>query len=341
MGIWRVERLDAKNTFRNLKAIVWLFLLSAVWIPALYYHLSSKNVRAVPASNSSLPDQKNKSASGQTYGPPLIVGSLKNRAIVESSGLTASRLTPGVYWTHNDSGDGPYIFAFNARGDSLGVWRVAGADARDWEDIAAGPGPQAGKSYLYVGDIGDNNGVRSEIIVYRIPEPLLTPADATLTKAKAKVTDPGEVIRLRYPDGKHDAEALLIHPQSGNLYVVTKVLLGDPGVYEASAPLTTGPVTTMKRVTSLKVPSLLGGVITGGTISPDGRRVALCDYFQAYELVLPRGSTAFDDIWRQGFASIDLGRRTQGEAIAYRMDGKALLATSEGRSSPLIQVVRK
>jgi len=332
--------MDSKKSSRVVKTKIWLIVLAAFCLPVLYHHLSSKNVRAVPAADSSL-SRQNTSRSGETYGPASIVGSLKNRAIVESSGLAASRLTPGVYWTHNDSGDGPYIFALNARGGSLGVWRVAGADARDWEDIAAGPGPQAGKSYLYIGDIGDNSEVRANIVVYRVPEPVPTPADATSTKAKAKLTDPGEVIRLRYPDGKHDAEALLVHPQTGNLYVVTKVLLGNPGVYEATAPLTVGLATTMKLVGTLKVPSLLGGVITGGTISPDGRRVALCDYFQAYEMVLPRRSSQFDEIWKQGFTAIDLGRRTQGEAIAYRLDGKALLATSEGRSSPLIQVVRK
>ena len=100
--------------------------------------------------------------------------------------------------------------------------------------MAAGPGPQPGKSYLYIGDIGDNSEARSEIVVYRIPEPVVVPADATTTKAKPHLTDPPEVFRLRYPDGKHDAEALLVHPQTGHLYVVTKVLFDNPGVYVAS-----------------------------------------------------------------------------------------------------------
>jgi hypothetical protein len=33
-----------------------------------------------------------------------------------------------------------------------------------------------------------------------------------------------------------------------------------------------------------------------------------------------------------------LGQREQGESITYRADGKALLATSEGKHPPLIQV---
>lgn len=291
--------------------------------------------------NSSASGQTSKRADQGPYGRASVVGQLRNRAIVESSGLTASRLSNGVYWTHNDSGDGPFIFAFNSRGGSLGVWRVAGADARDWEDIAAGPGPEAGKSYLYIGDIGDNSEARKDIVVYRVPEPSISPETVSTSKSKPNNTETAEAIRLRYPDGKHDAETVMVHPQTGTLFIVTKVLLDNPVVYVVPAPLNPATVTTMKRLRAISLPSLLGGVITGGSISPDGRRVALCDYFQAYELVLPRGSSSFDDIWKQSFVSIDLGRRTQGEAIAYRMDGKALLATSEGRSSPLIQVVRK
>jgi hypothetical protein len=112
-------------------------------------------------------------------------------------------------------------------------------------------------------------------------------------------------------------------------------------VYEASAPLNTAGPTTLVRKAELNVPSLLGGLITGGDISPDGRRVALCDYLQGYELVLPGASRDFDDIWKQPMSRIDLGRRRQGEAIAYRLDGRALLMTSEGVHSPLIQVGRR
>src|SRR4030095_1706133 len=92
-----------------------------------------------------------------SYGQPTTLATIKDKSISESSGLVASRTTPGAYWTHNDSGDGPFIYAFDTRGDSFGTFRVTGAEARDWEDIAAGPGPQPNRSYLYIGDIGDND----------------------------------------------------------------------------------------------------------------------------------------------------------------------------------------
>ena len=274
------------------------------------------------------------------YGQPATIATIKDKSISESSGLVASRTTPGAYWTHNDSGDGPFIYAFDTRGDSFGTFRVSGAEARDWEDIAAGPGPQPNRSYLYIGDIGDDDSVRPEVIVYRVAEPALSTSTRKFTKSQPGSTEPAEAIRLKYPDGKHDAEALLVHPGTGNLYIVTKVLIANPVVYEAVAPFTAGQSITMQKVAGPRVPSLFGGAITGGSISPDGRRVALCDYFAGYELVLPEGSSNFDDIWKQKMISFDLGKRKQGESITYRLDGKALLATSEGKLSPLIQVER-
>ena len=274
----------------------------------------------------------------QIYGTPARITSLKNPAVTESSGLAASRLNQSIYWTHNDSGDGPLVYAFDTTGESRGVFRVAGAQARDWEDMAIGPGPQRASSYLYLGDIGDNNGVRSEIVVYRVAEPKLTAADKTSSKSNPRTTAAADAIRLRYPDGKHDSETLLVHPVTGNLYLITKVMLRNATVYEAAAPLVAGQVITMKRIGEIKIPSLLGGQLTGGSISPDGRRVALCDYLQGYEVVLPAASKNFNDIWKQTVTGFNLGQRGQGESITYRADGKALLATSEGTPAPLIQV---
>jgi len=82
-------------------------------------------------------------------------------------------------------------------------------------------------------------------------------------------------------------------------------------------------------------------LVTGGDISPDGLRVALCDYTQGYELVLTDAKTPFNQIWKQPLVAIELGERKQGEAIGYRLDGRALLATSEGKRSPLLQVERR
>jgi hypothetical protein len=270
---------------------------------------------------------------------PVVLAELEDRAVKESSGIVASRNSPGVFWTHNDSGDDPLVYAFDREGRSRGVWRVEGARAQDWEDIACGPGPESGRSYLYVGDIGDNGGKRDSIVVYRFAEPSVGPAGNESSRKAPRATATAEAIRLKYPDGAHNAEALMVHPASGDIYVVTKGA-GEAGVYRLSAPASATEVNTLTRVATLHGPDFFGALITGGDISPDGRRVALCDYANGYELRLPdKDAQSFDDIWQQTPLVISLGARRQGEAVCYRPDGAALLATSEGSVCPLIEVM--
>ena len=279
--------------------------------------------------------------SSGVYGPPVKLAELEDEAIEESSGLVASRTSPGNYWTHNDSGNGPVIYAFDSKGRRRGVWRVTGATSDDWEDMAAGPGPKANTNYLYIGDIGDNDGTRSEIILWRIPEPVLPATDTGSTERRPEVTEPAEKIRLRYPDGKHDSEALLIHPKTGRIYVVTKVPLINASVYTADVPSDTSEVVTLRRVGEIELPGLAGGIVTGGDISPDGTRAALCDYFNGYEFVLKNPSLPFDSIWKVPLTVVDIGDRKHGETITYRLDGKALMATSERLPTPLFETIRK
>lgn len=261
------------------------------------------------------------------YGSPTLLGRL-DPVIDESSGLAASRRNPGLLWTHNDSDDGPVVYCTDRQARSCGSWRVTGASARDWEDIAVGPGPETGRSYLYVADIGDNLRDQRQVVVYRVPEPA-----APARGGDEAATEAAERIVLRYADGPHDAEALLVHPTTADLYVVTK----DPltaGVYKA------GPEGVLERIAGLAVGAAL---VTGGDISPDGRRAALCTYAGGFELELPAGAgtpDGFDAIWRQPPQPVELPTRIQGEAVAYRLDGKALLTTSEGAPAPLQEVER-
>jgi len=261
------------------------------------------------------------------YGSPVLLGRL-DPAVDESSGLAASRRNPGLLWTHNDSGDDPVVYCADRQARSCGTWRVTGASARDWEGMAAGPGPRAGQSYLYLGDIGDNNGNLDQVVVYRVPEPA---APATPGAGRG-ATEAAERIPLRYADGPRNAEALLVHPTTGDIYVVAKEPL-NAVVYKA------GPGGVLDRIASLSVGI---GLVTGGDISPDGRRVALCTYASGFELELPAESAGdFDAIWRQPLRPVALPPRTQGEAIAYRLDGNALLTTSEQPPAPLQEVERR
>jgi hypothetical protein len=329
--------LMSSRTAKKLILVVCLLAL----VPACHPAPLPDAAQGEPSQSKRKSPRRPIPATSETYGPPVKLADLEEQSVAESSGLAASRNSPGVYWTHNDSDNGPFIYAFDEKGARRGVWRVNGATSRDWEDMAAGPGPNRDVSYLYIGDTGDNMGKRTEIIVYRIPEPAIDPSSATSTKLKPLITEPAEAIRLRYPEGAHDAEALLVHPVSGKIYVVTKVAFENPLVYEADSMQLTDSSISFNRLGELNINSLFGGIITGGAISPDGQRVALCDLFQGYEFVLPKANANFNEIWKQPLTTVWLGKRKQGEAITYRLDGKALLATSEGRPTPLIQVVRK
>ncbi|HEX8422495.1 MAG TPA: hypothetical protein VF634_03745, partial [Pyrinomonadaceae bacterium] len=241
---------------------------------------------AKPSKNSPSVERAAANDSG-SYEPPVHIAVLEDRSVDESSGIAASRLNAGVYWTHNDSGDGPFIYAFDGSGRSKGVWRVTGAQALDWEDIATGPGPVGGTSYIYIGDMGDNDREGKTITVYRVAEPPVE-SHGSNSRANPLQTAPAEVIRLEYPDSKHDAEALLVHPLTGDLYVITKTKKAAAKVYKAAAPLDASTVVQLNFVADLQLPAERRGTVTGGDISPDGQRLVLCDYVSAYEATLPR-----------------------------------------------------
>lgn len=279
--------------------------------------------------------QANKS---KDYDEPKQIATLEDKSINESSGIVVSKINRGIFWTHNDSGDAPFIYAFDANGKRRGTFRVAGAQSLDWEDIAIAFDSKTKKSFLYIGDIGDNGKERESIVVYRVAEPVVTAEDANSTKSNAKQTENAEAIRIQYPDGKHNAETLMVHPMTNDIYVVTKTQKGAAGVYKSSNP-STSSINKLVKVSDINVPSLMKGFLTGGEISPDGRRVILCDYFAAFEFVLDP-NTNFDEIWKTKPLVVNLSQREQGEAVCYSTDGKAIYATSEKLPTPLIEVRR-
>lgn len=273
------------------------------------------------------------------YAEPRVVGRIANPDIIEASGLAASKCQPGVFWTHNDSGDGPYIYALNERGDNLGTWRVSGARNIDWEDIATFK-DAAGKCYVYTGDIGDNKLQRETHTIYRVPEPAVTAASAGTTGTTAAQTEPAEALEYTYPDGGQNAETMLVHPVTGDIYVLSKSRDKPSGVYRLPAGFGGSGVRAAK-VAELKVPAIPFGLLTGGDVAPDGRSVVVCDYAGGYELRLPEGDKIFDDIWSQKPVEIDLGKRDTGEAVAYSADGTSILATTENQKAPIIKLQRK
>ena len=298
------------------------------------------------------------------YNQPKIVGEIESKEIRESSGLVASPCQENVFWTHNDSGNSAKIFAINSKGQELAVLNVSSAKNEDWEDIAAFRN-QNGECFLYIGDVGNNARSRGEFIVYIVKEPRVSISEDAANNRSRSETNPfrqrsrlvqrGErvappkisetenavAIKFNYPDFRHDAETLMVHPKTGDIYILTKRLSGASGVYKLAAGFDLKKTNQLEKIADVTVPAVPNGFLTGGDISPDGKRVIICDYFSAYELVLPESSKNFDDVWRATTSIVELGERQQGEAVCYSADGKSIFATSEKDKSPIIEVRRK
>lgn len=275
-----------------------------------------------------------------TYDKPRVIGTVASPEITESSGLAASRCQADVLWTHNDSGDNAFIFAIDKKGRDLGTWRVPDATNIDWEDVATARGPD-GRCLLYIGEIGDNKSRRAGHAIYRIAEPLIDPAASASSRKQPQPTGPADKLLFKYPDFDQDAETLMVRPDTGELYIITKRVSGPAGVYKLTPSFDPETVQEARYVSDLTVPSIPNGFLTGGDIAPDGRRVVVCDYARAYELRLPEKSRNFDEIWHQTIEPVELGPRKAGEAVAYSADGNSIFATSEMRNSPLIEVRRR
>ncbi len=272
------------------------------------------------------------------YAKPVEIGSIEDQDVQESSGLTASQCQD-VLWTHNDSGGEAVIFAMDTEGGHLGTWQIPGAQVVDWEAIATFK-DASGKCSLIIGDIGDNDAARAALTVYRVTEPVLSADTARSDSENPLQTEPAQVMQFRYPDGNSNAETLMVRPQSGELYVVTKKESGPAGVYQIAPEFGTGTTVTGDKLADMSVAANPEGLFTDGAMSPDGRRVMLCDVQGGYELILPDGETDPDAVWRQQPTPVDLGDREQGEGVTYSRDGLSVYASSEGEEPPLYLIKR-
>lgn len=254
---------------------------------------------------------------GAPAAPTLpVVGRVQDPRLTEVSGIVASRTHPGVLWVHNDSGDRARIFAIRETGEVVAEVRVARARAFDWEDIAIGPGPDAGRSYLYVADTGDNLRIRRTVQVYRFPEP-----DAVDGAVSA------DRISFRYPDGRaHDVESMFVDPRSGDLYVVAKTEAAAV-VYRAAREVVAGGGGMLEQVATIPTDRLT----TGATITADGSAIAVRTYKHVY-------------VWRRGdgqaiadaFAAPPVVIASPpAEAITFTSDGSALITVNEGVGQPI------
>ena len=249
-----------------------------------------------------------------TFGAPAVLGTMSAAELDEISGIAASRVNPGVYWVHNDSGDVARTFAIGSDEKLLATLRFDTAMPTDIEDMAIEDSDSG--SFLYLGDIGDNASVRTSVTIHRVAEPVL---DGTAT-----LTAVSETMTVKYPDGAHNAETLLFEPNAKELFIVTKVEGGPSAVHRV------GPFAAGTAVTTTKIAEIDINLATSGEISRDGRYVVIRNYSPT-ALVWPR--TPGEDL-ATVLARVPCGApvatETQGEAIAFQVGNTGFVTTSEG-----------
>lgn len=269
---------------------------------------------------------------GTCRGRPRVAGSFAVDLAPEASGLAASRRNPGLLYIVDDGPSTTSLLVINSRG-SQGTRRaqrlpVADLEGVDTEDLAVGPCRSGGdRTCIYIADIGDNLTAREHVTITRLPEPDLSagmpdqPLDA-------------EQIALTYPDGPHDAEALLV-ADDGALVIITKAAgrrgRGAARLYTAEkfATGTLGPAGRL-RLPYPSVPlatAVVGNVVTGADAAPG--RVAVRTYDAVFEFTAPGTRAHPSTLNRWRVQEISAPSEPQGEAIAYATDGCGLYTVSE------------
>lgn len=230
-----------------------------------------------------------------------------NDTLTEISGIATSTTHENIVWAHNDSGGGPYVYAVDITNCRIKAKLTLGnTDARDFEAIAVG------KDRIWLADIGDNLDSWSNVELLSFKEPKAL-RDATITPQKYRFT---------YDDRPHNAEAIMVDPNTNQVWIITKQL-AHGSLYKLPNPLSTAHVniaTKLKRQ---------GGLVTDASIAPDASRYVVRDYVDAklYQ-GLPPGKKA---------GEIVLPIQFQGEAITWTADSSALIIASE-RDRAILQV---
>ncbi len=235
----------------------------------------------------------------------------------EASGLIHG--SGNFWWSHNDSGDGPFLYAVDPKGKLLGKVEVQGATNVDWEEITAGPcpGKSAQERCLYIGDIGDNSRRRDEVTIYVVREP--TPKDQ---KVNLLAT-----LHLRYPDRPANSEAFVYDVQGKQFLIFTKERNGR--VFTRSLN-PAEPILKQIATVDLSPQTNLGSprIVTGAALSQDGRTLMLRSYLDAF-----RWFRASGEPWSKVLARlpvlVPLAPEVQGEAIAFGPGDQDFYSTSE------------
>jgi hypothetical protein len=245
----------------------------------------------------------------------IVLSEIKDKKLKEVSGVASSVNNKGLLWAHNDSGNSPEIYLLNENLEIVATCRLKGIENRDWEDIAVGPGPDPGRTYVYVADIGDNESTYPYKFIYRFEEPVISTGDSEINVSSI------DKIVFRLQGETKDTESLLIDHKTKNLYVISK--REDPvHLYEIKYPYV-----PMDTVTAVDIMSLPFAQIVGADYSKRGD-ILIKNYASVYYWENSANENVIALLKKQP-VHVDYEREPQGEAIAWAVDGSGFYTLSE------------
>jgi hypothetical protein len=242
---------------------------------------------------------------------PVTVPVIPGR-IDEASGIADSRKNPGFIWVQQDSGNPPELFLLSYQGMVMKRIPVKGVFNRDWEDIVVSKGPVKGRDYIYIAETGDNDHAYADYMIYRFPEP----------SASAEFISDPEQIRFEYPDQTHDVEAILVDPETLDIFLLTKQD-SLSRIYVLPYPQRTDGINTAVFLGQMTV-----GGISSASLSMDGKEILVKTYTNIYYWERPVGETIEDALKRTPL-SLGYVLEPQGEAICFRNDNTGFFTLSE------------
>ena len=259
------------------------------------------------------------------FAAPYNSGAVNHDLLDEVSGLVASRKNPAALWVHNDSGHPAELYLISTQGQLLATYQLPHAEHFDWEDIAIGPGPVAGETYLYLGDIGDNLLMYDEHYIHRFIEPTYIPTASLVVDTIAEY----DQLSFFYPEGSVDAETLLIDPATQDLFVLTKEM-SQIRVYRLRYPLVPSLRQPAQRVATLPFEgaNLLDRLV-GGDISADGQEILLKTYEHIRYWHRADTMISLPSLLQLPADTLPYRAEPQGEAIGFAADGSGYYTLSE------------
>lgn len=275
------------------------------------------------------------------FGTAHLDGLITDARLDEISGLAASRRVDDLYWVHNDAPRPAELVALDGTGQRRGSVRIEGVRAIDWEDIASYS--LDGKSWLLVGDVGDNLGVRKDYELIAIEEPEL-PLDGSTVTVK-----PAWRVRFRYPDGPHDVEALAVDVPARTVLLLSK-RTPRPTLYSLPLAAGAGAVATAQRLVEVEaIPAptpaeraahfpaaRYGGSPTAMDVDPAAHRAIVMTYRDIWIFARANGQS-----WLQAFVRkpqrLPLPPLAQAEAVGFDRAGKAIRVSGERLPAPWLR----